>query len=324
VALLYAGALAQNEGDLSQGGLAFAFGMSGTMLGPLENLVVSWIFYEDANVVFERRAEVLGLPPESSGNKMVTTSLRGDLEVRSLGFEYPGRGIVLEGVSFVVPFGSSLAIVGESGAGKSTLLAILAGLLQPMKGDLLLGGISISEVGPASWRKSIGAVFHRPILFDGTLAENILLGLQATSTAALTSAASAARVDGLLKDLPEGFSTRVTGGGTGFSAGQVQRLAIARALARDPDILLLDEATSNLDEESESAIWNVLKSTSPSRTLVFITHRLKTSALADRILVLKGGRVVEWGSFDELMLKQGTYCELWQRQGTPSEVHGGA
>jgi ATP-binding cassette subfamily B protein len=161
---------------------------------------------------------------------------------------------------------------------------------------------------------SVGAVFHSPQLFDGTIEENIRLGRPKASAEEVRHAARLARLDQFISTLPEGYGTPVPKGGVALSAGQIQRLAIARALIRKPALLLLDEATSNLDEDSERAIWTMLESGSEGRTLVFVTHRLKTSARAERIVVLDGGRVVESGSYSELMAKRGAYYGLWQRQ----------
>jgi len=316
VTLLYAGALAHQDGTLTQGSLVFSFGMSGLMLGPLENLVVSWIFFEDAAVGVARAQELLRLPaePVGGGNK---TLRDGELEIRNVSFSYEYGRKVLEDVSFTVPHGSSLAIVGESGAGKSTLLGILAGVLRPDSGEVYFGGESMSAIGQVAWRRAVGAVFHNPKLFEGTVRDNIHLGAAKAGPEEAAEAARRARLDRCIKSLPAGSDTHLFRGESTLSAGQVQRLAIARAVVRNPTLLLLDEATANLDEDSERAIWEVIKGDAWQRTVVFATHRMKTSAKADRILILDEGRVVEAGTFAELMAHAGRYFGLWQRQCEP-------
>ena len=175
----------------------------------------------------------------------------------------------------------------------------------------------MSSLGQLAWRRAIGAVFHNPKLFEGTVCENIHLGIANPHSPQVLDAARQARIASFIETLPAGFDTQLSRGELTLSAGQVQRLAIARAVVRNPTLLLLDEATANLDEDSERAIWEVIKGDAWQRTVVFATHRMKTSAKADRILILDEGRVVEAGTFAELMAHAGRYFGLWQRQCEP-------
>jgi ATP-binding cassette, subfamily B, bacterial HlyB/CyaB len=315
VVVLVLGARLVESGHLSQGQLMFVFTMAGTMLGPLEQLASTWISFDEASVAYSRYGEILSLPAEPRASERPTESpIRGDLTLDHVTFGYvPGRPI-LNDISLHVEAGTSISIVGESGAGKSTLLSLLAGLYVPDDGRILIDHRDVRALGLQRVRRQIGVVFQSPHLFNATLDENIRMGLWGASDEDVRRAARLAHADGFIERLPDGYATSVQRAGATFSGGQVQRIAIARALVGRPRILLLDEATGNLDAQTESAIWSALTGEELRCTRIFVTHRLSTTCRTDRIVVIEQGRVCETGTFDELLKSQGHFYRLWRRQ----------
>ncbi len=315
VCLLLLGARFVDAGTLSQGGLMFLFTMSGTMLGPLEQLASTWITFDEASVAYSRYSEILSLPAEPRNNGKAAGPLRGGVRLEDVSFGYRRGQPILNGIDLHVPAGSSLAIVGESGAGKSTLLSLIAGLYLPERGRVLVDDTPMDEAALPRIRGITGVVFQTPHLFAATVDENIRMGRWHATREEVREAARQAHADDFISRLPEGYETRVSHAGSNFSGGQVQRIAIARALVCRPRILLLDEATGNLDAHTEAGIWSTLVDDSRNCTRIFITHRLSTTRRMDRILVLDRGRIAELGAFDELIRADGPFQRLWKRQG---------
>jgi subfamily B ATP-binding cassette protein MsbA len=248
-----------------------------------------------------------------SPQQAAVARVRGELSARGLTFSFPGGADVLRGVDFDLPAGQIIGLAGRSGSGKSTICDLSAKLLSPTSGELRVDGKPLSEWNTPRWRKRIGYVSQEPFLFHASVLENILIGKPDGSREDALRAARLADADGFISSLPEGYDTVIGAGGVGLSGGQSQRIAIARALARDPDLLIMDEATSGLDFESESRIFRMLKSERESggrRTVLIITHRLRTLEFADRILYLEQGQVTENGSFPELMSAGGGFRKL--------------
>lgn len=311
--VLWLGARLVGAGTLTAGRLMFVFAMSGLLTGPVEQLANFWWVFGEADVALERLGSVFRLPaePEGAGGDL---DVRGDLALEGVSFGYRAGEEVLRDVWLRIAAGTSIAIVGESGAGKSTLLALLAGLLRPDRGRVCVDGRDLRRLPIEGWRRRIGAVFQSPHLFEATIEENLRMGCAEATAEDVRQAARIAHAEEFILARPQGYATPVTRDGANFSGGQAQRLALARALARDPRVLLLDEATSNLDVATESAVWRALTEGSGVRTTVFVAHRLSSTVRADRIVVLHEGRIVEEGSFHELMSLGGRYHALWKRQ----------
>lgn len=314
ILILFVGAHAVHDGSLTNGQLLFAFSMAGSMLGPIESLVISWLFFEDAAGALERCQQVLALPAEPRVGPRELEDVKGDIALEHVTFGYKPGQPVLHDVSLRIPAGQSVAIVGESGAGKTTLLHLLTGLYRPTEGRVLADGRDLKDWDRRSWRRQIGVVYQSPHLFQATVEENLRLGNSSVDLLDLDHALRDASAQGFVSRLEEGTATPLLAGGAPFSGGQAQRLAIARALARHPKVLLLDEATSNLDLDTESAVWSALEKGKGKRTTVFVTHRLSSSARADRIVVMDGGAITEQGSYSELLEAKGRYHQLWKRQ----------
>ncbi|SEK65689.1 ABC transporter transmembrane domain-containing protein [Halomonas daqiaonensis] len=241
--------------------------------------------------------------------------LHGEIRFDTVSFTYPGRETpALEALDLRIRPGERVALVGPSGAGKSTLLTLLLRFHDPDRGTLLLDGIDLRDLDPRELRSALGLVAQEPVLFTGTVAENLRFGRPMANFDELHRAARDANALAFIEALPRGFDTSLGPGGVQLSGGQRQRLAIARALLKEPRVLLLDEATSALDAESEQLVQQALDRLMKDRTSVVIAHRLATVVAADRLLVLDKGRLVASGRHDELLESSPLYRHLAELQ----------
>ena len=238
---------------------------------------------------------------------------KGDVEFRNVVFGY-GNRTILNGISFFVPAGRKVAIVGESGAGKSTLSRLLFRFYDPQEGSILIDGQDIRDVQQSSVRAAIGVVPQDTVMFNATIGYNIAYGRQGASETDVREAARLAAIESFIDSLPNGFDERVGERGLKLSGGEKQRVAIARAILKQPHIFLFDEATSALDTRTERGIQEALNDVSRSSTTLVIAHRLSTIVDADEILVMAKGEIVERGTHEALLLKKGLYSVMWQRQ----------
>ena len=231
-------------------------------------------------------------------------------------FSYPvdEPQIVLKDLSFEIPAGSRVAMVGPSGGGKSTTLSLLPRFYDVQGGRIEIDGREVRDVTVASLRKAIGLVPQEPVLFSGTIRENILYGRAGATENEMLHAATSANAHHFIMEQKRGYDTVVGERGVGLSGGQIQRIAIARAFLKNPPILILDEPTSNLDAVSESLILEAIDRLAQGRTTFIIAHRLSVARSADVILVIDDGRLVEYGHHEELLARQGPYCDMWRRQ----------
>jgi ATP-binding cassette, subfamily B, bacterial MsbA len=230
---------------------------------------------------------------------------------------------VLRGVSFAIPAGKTTAIVGESGAGKSTVMALLFRFMDPSSGEVVADGFPLPVFNLQSWRKGMSLMSQEVNLFNDTIAANIAYGSFDASTDQIRQAACVAKADDFIRLFPLGYETPIGDQGMRLSGGQRQRIALARTILRDPDILLLDEATNALDVETEQSFQIALEQYSSNRTVVVIAHRLSTVMGADQIIVMADGEVIEVGSPDELLQRQGPFSKLHEfqhRRVTPMAV----
>ena len=242
--------------------------------------------------------------------------VNGGIEFKDVHFSYPTRlgAQVLTGLNLSVAAGEVVALVGASGAGKSTVAALLARLYEPTRGAVYLDGCDLAELDPHWLRQRISSVSQEPILFSGTLTDNIRYGQEDVNFDRVEAAARAANAHEFIQLFPDGYNTRVGERGLQLSGGQKQRVAIARALLRAPRVLILDEATSALDSENEFLVQEALGRLMQGRTTLLIAHRLSTVKGANRVFVLEEGRVVQSGNHASLMREGGLYRRLVERQ----------
>jgi len=259
------------------------------------------------------RDEAQRLEQPSGSNRRIT--FRKGVSFKNISFAYPKQDPALQGVSIEIPKGKMTAIVGRSGSGKTTLIDILMGFYEPQTGQTWVDDTPLGKFDIHAWRQRIGFVPQDPFLFNATLRENLLWANEEASSREIANACAQAHVTEFVDRFPKGLDTLVGDRGVRLSGGQRQRIALARALLRKPLILVLDEATSSLDSHSERMIQEAVEQVSKSITVVVIAHRLSTIRGAECIYVLEGGRMVESGSFDELIQKSGEFSRTAQLQG---------
>src|SRR5579884_1117810 len=241
------------------------------------------------------------------------TEIQGDIEFRNLNFAYNGTP-VLHDINLRIPAGSSLAIVGPTGSGKTTLVSLIPRIYDAEPGSVLIDGEQVREYPLAALRRNIGFVPQETFLFSETIRENIAFGVQDASDQNVQWAAEAANIAAEIESFPEQYKTIVGERGITLSGGQKQRSSLARAIIRNPRILVLDDALSSVDTQTEDKILNHLRDVMRGRTTIFISHRVSTVRNADRIAVLHGGRIVELGTHEELISRNGYYSDLYNKQ----------
>lgn len=248
---------------------------------------------------------------EEDNGKRILTSMNGDYDFKDVTYRYPDNtDPAVLNLNLHVNAGETVAFVGESGAGKSTILNLLVGFGQPSEGEIYIDGQPLSEVSLRSYRKFLAVVPQNTILFSGSVRENILYGTTGVTEEKFEDVLKKSGLESVIKNLPNGADTMVGEHGDKLSGGQKQRISIARALIRDPKVLILDEATSALDAVSEKEVSETLDSLGNSCTTFVVAHRLSTVRRADRIIVMKDGKVIESGTFDELRKQNGAFQEM--------------
>lgn len=320
--VLWVGALLVLEQRLTLGQLLAFRIIAGYVTSPLLRLVQSWQQFQEVGLSLDRLADIAEAPREQSERaareQIPMPRVAGAVEFRDVTFAYaknlPAKQLL--SVSFEVPPGAFVGVVGQSGSGKSTLLKLLARLYLPEHGRVLIDGYDVGKVELHSLRRQIGTVMQDSLLFDGTVRENIALGDEEAPAEEIIAAAKTAVAHDFILALPEGYQTRVGEGGRALSGGQRQRVAIARVILQKPRLLVLDEATSALDFATERTVCRNLLAAAEGRTVFFVTHRLRAVQQADVILFMHEGMISERGSHAELIALRGRYCALWGQQGT--------
>ncbi|MFT6868054.1 MAG: ABC-type multidrug transport system fused ATPase/permease subunit [Cyclobacteriaceae bacterium] len=304
------------EGQMTIGDfLAFTLYL-GFMIAPIVQMSNIGSQLTEAFAGLDRTEEIMNMSPEDDGTVRVVRipEIKGDIKFQNVSFAYEEEKNVVKHISFVAPAGSVTALVGTSGSGKSTLAGLAASFLNPDSGTILVDGEDLSKISLESYRSQLGVVLQDDFLFEGTIRENILFPRPNSSLENLLAAVKAAHVDEFTDRFEDGLDTRIGERGVKLSGGQKQRITIARAILTNPRILILDEATSNLDTESESYIQESLSILMKGRTSFVIAHRLSTIRRADQILVIENGEIVEQGTHDELIQKEGRYFQLYTYQ----------
>jgi ABC-type transport system involved in cytochrome bd biosynthesis fused ATPase/permease subunit len=283
---------------LVDGGIGLQAGLTVLVLAPelyqpLRQLGAQFHASVDGLAVAERMLAVLDTPPavDSGGHASVPSPARAPVRLERVSFAYPDRsGLVLDALDLELFPGETVGLVGESGAGKSTVAALLLRLRQPAQGRVSVGGVDLSSCDAEGWRRQVAWLPQQPMLFRGTVADNIRLGDAHASNDAVRAAARLAGADDFVRRLPAGYDTIVGDGGRPLSAGEVQRVALARAFLRDAPFVILDEPTANLDPASAALVVDAVERLGTGRTVLLITHRPEAARHADRIVKLVGGR----------------------------------
>ena len=310
--LLYGGWLALN-GKLGVGSYSALVYLTQRLLWPMTRLADMTDLYQRAMASVDRVMDLLETRLPVRGSGVLATAPQGALSFENVGFSYDGRP-ALEAVWLRVPAGQTVALVGGTGGGKSTLLKLLLRFIDPARGRILFDGTDIASLDPVALRHALGYVAQEPFLTDGSVTDNIAYGEREPVAARVEAAARAAEAHDFIAAMPQGYASAVGERGAQLSGGQRQRIALARALYREPAILVLDEATSAVDNETEAAIQRSLARIAHQRTTLIVAHRLSTVRHADAIHVLDAGRVVESGTHDQLLVRDGAYAALWRLQ----------
>ncbi|MCP3880987.1 MAG: peptidase domain-containing ABC transporter [Sulfitobacter sp.] len=316
VTIIAVGAHAVFDQTLTVGAL-IAFNMlSGRVVSPLVQMVALVHEYQETALSVRMLGEIMNRPAEGlreSGG--LEPEVKGRIEFEGITFRYaPNAPPALDGMTFTLPAGKVVGVVGRSGSGKTTLTRLIQGLYPVQEGVIRLDGVDIREIDLAHLRQHIGVVLQEDFLFRGTVRENLAVTKPTAGFEEIVAAARIAGAEEFIERLPQGYDTLLEENGTNLSGGQKQRLAIARALLPQPRILILDEAASSLDPESEAIFLNNLNLLAAGRTVVMVSHRLSSLTRADAIMVLNRGMIVDAGRHEELLERCQIYTHLWQQQ----------
>ncbi|HEY0454827.1 MAG TPA: ABC transporter ATP-binding protein [Verrucomicrobiae bacterium] len=305
------------HGHMTVGTLIAFLGYVGGLFGPVQGLTGIYQTLQKADVSLDEIFTILDIQEHlgDAPNARELQNVRGEIEFANVSFSYGKQDRpILIGISFHVEPGQTLAIVGPSGSGKTTMMALLMRFYDPREGSIRIDGEDLRAFKQSSLRRNIGTVLQDPMLFNDTVRNNIAYGRPRASPAEVERAARAANAHDFISRLPDGYDTMVGERGSRLSVGERQRVTIARALIKNPPIIILDEATSSLDAESEALVQEALAELMKGRSTFVIAHRLATVVNADRIIVLKEGRIVESGTHGQLMKLHGYYTSLVERQ----------
>ncbi len=311
--LIWYGCAEIMRGNLTVGSLIAFNSFIGYLFGPTRNLYNLNLNVQRSLAAVERIFEILDLEPERDGKEEIKIA-KGGVVFENVSFSYNGTEEVLKDISFTVSPGEAVALVGRSGVGKTTLVSLLLRFYEPKKGRILIDEKDIKDVRLGSLRSQIGICTQDVFLFSGTIKENIRFGNPRANDGEIEQAASLAYADGFIRNLPDGYETKLGERGVNLSGGERQRIALARALIKNPKILILDEATSQLDSESENLIQLALRNLLKDRTTIIIAHRLSTIKNVDKIIILDNGRIVGIGRHEELYKSCLVYKNLYDEQ----------
>ena len=312
---IYVGGMKVIQGEIGYGVIAEFILYVNMLTWPVASL--GWVtsIVQRAEVSQRRINELLDCKNDLVSEKNLGAEINGSIQVKDISFTYPDSGIqALTGVSFEVQAGQTLGIIGTTGSGKSTIANLLLRMYDPSQGQILVDERPIQDYSLASLRGQMGVVPQDVFLFSDTIANNIAFGLDRPDLEVISKAAQDADVYQNILDFPKGFDTLLGERGITLSGGQKQRVSIARAIAKEPKILILDDCLSAVDTKTENAILNSLQKIMEKRTSIIISHRVSSAKLADQIIVLDEGKIVERGNHETLMALRGVYAELFEKQ----------
>ena len=303
------------EGDMTIGMMMSMTYIIGQVAAPINDFIGFSQTLQDAQISLERLNEIHNQEDEEQNGEMMLKELpqRHDILIENIQFSYSGakRDYALDNVSFTIPEGKVTAIVGASGSGKTTIVKLLQGFYKPLHGQIKIGTTPLSMIHPRVWRSKTGSVMQESFIFSDTIANNIAIGVDEVDQEKLRRAVQIANIEEFIQSLPMGYATKIGMEGSGISAGQRQRILIARAVYKNPDFFILDEATNSLDTSNERIIMHNLSRFYQGRTVLVVAHRLSTVCNADKIIVLDHGRVAEEGCHEELLKNAGYITNLF-------------
>jgi ATP-binding cassette, subfamily C, bacteriocin exporter len=318
ISLLWTGSVFVFRQDLTPGQLMLLYSLFGYLLGPLSSLVMMSRTIQDALIAADRLFQILDIEEEIDNSKYLVnlkSDTGYDIHFENVTFGYGNRAELLRNLNFKIISGEMTGIAGESGSGKSTIAALLMRIYPVKSGRIRVGDTDILDVELSSLRKIIGIVPQRIDLFSGNFIDNIVQDIRNIDIRKVHKVCEEAGILEFIDSLPSGFYTKIGERGYTLSGGEIQKIAIARALYRDPSILIMDEATSSLDPNAEIIIRRLIRSLkAQSKTIILIAHRLNSLMHCDKIICLHDKAVAEYGSHIELLKKQGYYCKLWHNQ----------
>jgi len=305
------------DGSITLGMMLAISSIVGSLNGPITQLIEFVRELQDAKISLARLSEIHEKEDETQQEEHQTHDVpyNADIDIKDLTYRYLGSDIpVLENLSLIIPANKVTAIVGVSGSGKTTLMKLLLKFYEPNTGEINIGNTQLKNISQKAWRSNIGAVMQEGFIFSDTIANNIAIGVDKVDKERLVYAADVANIKEYVSGLPLGYNTKIGSEGLGMSTGQKQRLLIARAVYKNPEILFFDEATSALDANNEREIMRKLDIFFKDKTVVVIAHRLSTVMNADQIVVLDKGKIIEIGSHSALVEQKGNYFELVRNQ----------
>ena len=304
------------QGDITLGSFMAFSTLSSYFTNPVSNLVSLQLQIQEASISMKRLTEIMDYETEQSDEQEHTEleQIEGDIEFRDVTFRYGNRNPALDHVSFTIPAGKKVALVGSSGSGKSTITKLLLKYYEPESGEIRVNGVNLDEYTNDSVRRAISYVPQNIELFSKTILDNIRISRPDATVDEVKEAAKKADAHEFIRKLPLQYYTYLEEAGNGLSGGEKQRIALARAFLKNSNLYILDESTSNLDFATENAIFDMIYNQLADRSMLIVAHRLSTVRGCDQILVMDEGRVVERGTHDELMAKQGKYYALWNLQ----------
>lgn len=317
IVVIWMGSVQVLNGNISFGELLTFNALLAYFLDPIENIISLQPTVQTAIVAAERLSEILDLELEKSeqeDKKINPNTIKGNIEFKNVDFRYGTRNLILKNINMTIKKGERIALVGESGSGKTTLAKLLLNFYQCEKGEILVNDYNLLDINVESLRDKIAYISQETFLFNGTILENLMLGNPYLTYEEIIDACEKAQIHDFINSLPLRYNTLVEENGSNFSGGQKQRLSIARAILRKPEILIMDEATSNLDSITEKAIERTIHDFSEGMTTIIIAHRLSTIMRCDNIYILEKGEIKETGNHKELLNQKGRYYKLWKEQ----------
>ena len=312
----YVGIMQVLNGELTLGGYMAFTTLSSYFTSPVSDLIGMQMSIQEAQISMKRLTEIMDYESEQSEDEEHTEmeQIEGDIEFKDVTFRYGNRNPALNHVSFTIPKGQKVALVGSSGSGKSTITKLLLKYYEPESGEIDVNGININEYTNASVRRAISYVPQNVELFSKTLFENIRISRPDATMDQVKEAAKKADAHEFIRKLPLQYNTYLEEAGNGLSGGEKQRIALARAFLKDSNLYILDESTSSLDFGTENTIFDMIYNQLADKSMLIVAHRLSTVRDCDQILVMDHGEIVERGTHDELLAKKGKYYELWNLQ----------